>query len=280
MMKIKIIQYFIGNNQKYLKLCKKDEELNRKYCQLCGYDFDFIYFNAEEIKQEGIDFLFYKIKFIYDYLIQKQNYDYYVFLDADAVVSNPNIKIEDLIDDKHQLFLSRGNDRFGQILALRRVYEAIIKKLSTGKQLLTCKIEDICNLGRDINDICEHISLNIAFNEGFFIIKNDELMKDFFEDTLKIANYRKENALRPMKGGLQGRSMAMTLQMKKYNSCYTFMYDQAQGGVANSYELNYDIDKTFILHNFGQALNLDQKINQVQNLKTNKWWKPILEKEN
>ena len=42
----------------------------------------------------------YKMKFIMDHL-NKQDCDYLVWIDADAAISKPTIKIEDLIDDKH-----------------------------------------------------------------------------------------------------------------------------------------------------------------------------------
>ena len=284
-MKIKIIQYFIGDNQKYLKLSKLCEEINKKYCNLHGYDFEYQYLTEEDIKKvykvaqcSRLQIVFYKHIYIYNNL-GNNGYDYIVFLDGDAAVNNPNIKIEDLVDTTHQFFLTRGNDRIGEINTLHILYKSIFKRLNDRQKLLEGKIEDICNFGADVNDLCQHVSLNIPFNEGMFIIKNTKIMKEFFKDCRKIFDYKK-NVVNPLTGGIDGRTISLTLQLKKYNSLYAYLYNQAQGGLANSYETVYNVDKTFILHNYGEALNLDQKIDWVKSLKQNKWWKPILEKEN
>lgn len=53
--------------------------------------------------------------------------------------------------------------------------------------------------------------------------------------------------------------MGIMFMQNRYKDCYTFMFDQAQGGIANAFETKYDVEKTFILHNYGEALNLEQK---------------------
>lgn len=286
-MKIKMVQFFIGNNQKYLELSKVCEQINKKYCQIYGYDYQCQYKTWQDTKKEGFAFDdsngggvigVYKMFFLHKLLEKKQDYDFYVFLDSDAAVSKPTIKIEDLIDDTHQFFVAYGNDRFGAMWTIQTMVNAINQKLQS-INVQTMSIQEFLQFPDNIQNLFYHIGDNICFNEGFLIIKNTETMKDFFNDCLWYAKYRL-NAIRPIAGGIDGRSMSHMLLNKKYNSVYIHMYDQAQGCSASSYEFAYDVDKTFVLHNFGDALTADQKIDWIKLLKQNKWWKPIFEKEN
>ena len=132
-MKIKVIQYLISNDQKYLRLAKLAEKINHNYCKINGYDFKFEYKDNES----NLDFeatTFYKILYINENL---NDCDYLVFIDADAAISNPTIKIENLIDDKHELFLSRGNDRLYQLITLQNLYNSInIFKIPTKEEFI------------------------------------------------------------------------------------------------------------------------------------------------
>lgn len=108
-MKIKMIQYLTGSNPDYNKLANEVEFLNKTYCKFYGYDYEFLRFKEQEL--EWADAVEYKIKYISETL-NKQEHDYVVFVDADAGIANPTIKIEDLIDNEHYLFLSKCNERY------------------------------------------------------------------------------------------------------------------------------------------------------------------------
>lgn len=269
-MKIKIIQYLISNDNEYLQLAKLSEQINCCYCKLYNYDFKFEYKNNDE----NLNFeetTFYKIPYINNNL---NNCDYLVFIDADAAVSNPNIKIEDLIDNKHEMFFSRGNDRLYQIITLQNLYNNLLNFLKDNRKLLLTnyfhEFVDKFNLYHDL----ERLSLgNIFFNEGFIIVKNTEKMNEFFSLCSNFGKY----FLNRIHSGLEadGAVLCFFLQQKKFNNLYTFLPDYAQGGFANSYEGKYDENKTFVLHNYGKALNFNQKYEALENLLNNKWWKEI-----
>ena len=269
-MKIKVIQYLISNDQKYLKLAKLAEKINHNYCKINGYDFKFEYKDNES----NLDFeatTFYKILYINENL---NDCDYLVFIDADAAISNPTIKIENLIDDKHELFLSRGNDRLYQLITLQNLYNNLVKFLSENSGLLLTnyfhEFVDKFNLYHDL----ERASLgNIFFNEGFIIVKSTNQMKEFFSLCSQFGKYFSNR----IHSGLEadGAVICFFLQQKKFNQLYSFLPDYAQGGFANSYEGKYDENKTFILHNYGKALNFEQKCQALENLLLNKWWKGI-----
>ena len=281
-MKIKLASFFIDlGNQKFNKMGKLCEEINKKYCELHNYELNFDYIDKQVLinlygQCTGKEMSYYKITYIKEKL-NKQDCDYLVLLDGDATISNPNIKIEDLIDDKHQLFLSRGTQKVLQINCLVNIAQKLnqIFQREQSEHYVTKNYYDQVimkqyDLYGDFNRLSNEY---IMLNEGFMIIKNTPTMRKFWEECEYLElNYMLD---RDPKGVMvtDGSSIDFMLIQKRYKDLFTFMYDQAQGGLANSYETAYDVEKTFILHNYGQALTTDQKIDWIQSLKTNKWWK-------
>lgn len=288
-MKIKLVSYFVdGGNQKQLILRKKCEELDREYCKLRGYDIQFKYYTPKEMEDfygtcTHKEMVAWRVHFINQQLA-KNDCDYLAVLDADATISNPNIKIEDLIDDTHEFFLSRGNDKVYQINCLVNIankLNQIFERERTEHYLTKNYYDQVIMNQYDMFRDFERLSLGYLFNnEGFIIIKNTPIMKEFWKECEEVElKYFMDS---DPKSGIfpDGRSFMFLLHQKKYKSLYAFMPEIAQGGVANSFETNYNVDKTFALHNYGQALNIDQKIERVQSLKNNKWWKEILKENN
>tara|TARA_R110000744_G_scaffold284621_1_gene396147 strand:+ start:1395 stop:3050 length:1656 start_codon:yes stop_codon:yes gene_type:complete len=83
------------------------EKINSKYCELNNY----FYFcetdsNKISLSLDGKAPTWYKPKLILDVFSQHPNLDYLLFLDADAIVSDFNQKIEDFIDAKYDLILA------------------------------------------------------------------------------------------------------------------------------------------------------------------------------
>ena len=269
-MKIKLISYLISTDQKWKQIFKVASEINTKYCELYNYNYQFKLMDESKWDSVTRDAkLIYKISFMYNHLLMN-DCDYLVFIDADAAISKPTIKIEDLIDDKYELFLSKGNDRVGTLNLLSNLFNKLVPVLSSRDKALTMNFDQ--EFRKQFYEECEFLSLdNIPFNEGFIIIKNTETMKEYFNDCLKMLNYTLNTVNKS--GSPDGRAMNFVLQLKKYNSLYTFMYDQVQSTVVNSYQFAYDIDKTFILHNYGYGFNSDQRIGLLKELKNNKWWK-------
>lgn len=72
---------------------KYSVEINKKYCELHGYD----YLELSAINTDTHAPAWSKIFYAKD-LLEKENYTHIFFLDADAVVINQNKKIEDVID--------------------------------------------------------------------------------------------------------------------------------------------------------------------------------------
>lgn len=284
-MKIKVVSYYVdGGSEKHLQLSKVTEQINRKYCELHGYDIQFVYMTKQEYfdfykeDEKQVTYLDYKIPFISEQL-NKQDCDYLVFLDADAPISKPQIKIEDLVDDTHQFFLCRGNEKVIQINCLINIANKInqIFQREHSEHYLTKNYYDQTIMkDYDMFGDFEWLSWSyLLFNEGFMIIKNTPTMREFWDRAYKYEMdfFIHMDRTIVSHGGQDGRVIKFMLLQKKYNPLYTFMPQFAMGGVANSFETRYDVEKHFVLHNYGQALTDEQKIEWAQSLKNNKWWK-------
>lgn len=273
---MKIIQYFVGDDQKYLHLAKLSEEINKKYAEIHNYKYEMSYLPLSVVSDyygtaEWKDVIAYKIKFIYDKLCQ--NNEDLAYLDADAAVNNPNMQIEMFMDKRHELFLSRGNEKWYQISILKSLFYKLTQLLLNNQMYL--KYYD--NIVRDDKDLfCFGQMLsyeNFMFNEGFMIIRNTPITKKFFAECLKnqfvLRNISRTNATP------DGRSISFTAQYDEYQDLVAFMVQNAQGGFLNAYGTNYNQAITFILHNFGKGYTIDQKIDAIEKLKSNRNWKQL-----
>lgn len=279
-MNIKVVQYiFESDNESYLTLFNLTKQINIKYCNLYNYNYHYDIFNKNMLQQlygkfKWIYACVYKLQYIYNNLI-KNDCDYLVFLDADAAVNKPTIKIEDIIDENHDLFLSKGSEKVQILRSLSSLNKLIYLILENHQYFLDNNIEFNLYNVPDFFQLCEKFSHgSLFFNEGFMIIKNTFLMKQFFQDCVGLIKYYIHRYV--WRGrGYDGLIMSSILFQEKYKNAFVYMFDQAQGGIKNDFETKYDEDNTFILHNYGGATTLDQKIKQFQKLKTNKWWSQI-----
>lgn len=281
-MKIKIVQYFIGNNEKYLELAHEVEILNRKYAEIHEYDYDFDYLDSSVVedcfgKCTPKEMAAYKLQYILDKLGQK-DCDYLVFMEADVVVSKPTIKIENLIDEKHQFFISRNNDVPFQIKHINNILHELQRILSIKNRIYTeywtdiLKIENKNNLYDSLSTLSSYCFFH---NEGFYIIKNVKEMEALFIDAVQFV-YFLEDIIYDSSVVLEGRALCMTLLKEKYNSLFTFLPAYIQGAEKGAYQTKYNSETTFLLHEYGTATTLQQKINEVKNLHNNKWWMQVL----
>lgn len=269
-MRIKVIQYLISNDKDYIKLANLTEKINKKYCEINNYEFKFEYINDDK----NLDFelkALHKINYINDNL---NNCDYLVFIDADAAVVNPNRKIEDLIDNEHELFLSIGNDRVNSISVLQRLTNNLINLFNNNKDMVINELFNNYVHKLNLYSDLERLSLGSIFlNEGLIIVKNTDSMKEFFSLCVKFEEY----FLNRIDRGIQadGAVICFFLQQKKFNPLYTLLGLHAQGSVYGSFENKYDEDKTFILHNFGDIFKPNTKYELINKLLQNKHWKDI-----
>lgn len=97
--KIIVCQFYTDN----VLYGKFSENINRHYCNYNGYTY-ISETNTDKIKTkcEGRSYTWYKPLFIKE-IFSKYNPEYVLFLDADAILVNKSIPIEDFIDDKYEI---------------------------------------------------------------------------------------------------------------------------------------------------------------------------------
>jgi hypothetical protein len=104
--KILVCQYYTNN----LKYGKYSIDINKAYCERHGYDYhvyndhDRLWERANEPNVEAIQW--FKVVFLKEMMEQKPDYDWYLFLDIDAVFCNHKDKIENYIDENYNVIMS------------------------------------------------------------------------------------------------------------------------------------------------------------------------------
>lgn len=103
--KILVVQYYTNN----IAYAKFSEEINKDYCRKNDYDY-YVEKDSDKIKsfsnKEEMCIQWYKVKLMNEAMSEKQNYDWYLFLDMDAVFCNTNERIEKYTDENYELILS------------------------------------------------------------------------------------------------------------------------------------------------------------------------------
>ena len=274
MARFKIIQYNVRIDPKYDQINKQSQQLITRYAAMHQYNFYKEQVGVQKIKQmyggSSVKQIFkYKIFFIKQ-MLDKSNQDYLVFIDNDAFINKPQIKFEDMIDDTHQLFLSRGNGMFDQ----NKLFKDLIKRLNKldKNRLLH---EYISQSIIDQSLFCQFQTLSygsIMFNEGFIIIKNTQNMKQFFKDAVKLMDLYLLHTVGRSCMTEDGRVIAYMVRHQKYNKLYTYLPDYAQNGVLHWERTRFNPETSFLMHNYGDYFTLDKKMHYLKYAKNSHWW--------
>lgn len=272
-MKIKIIQFYCGDDPVYKELVDVVADLNGEYCKRYNYKYCFEHVSREDVDNYINTNIFrwninaYKFKVINDHL-RMDDCDYLVYMDADAVVSNPTIKIEDLIDQDHSIFFSRSDSKYDQQMhmidlgnKLNAVYQQRLLQTNYFDEF-TDKFQFYLSF--------ERLMIGYLFmNEGLIVIKNNQLMKDFFTDADKLVPYFNDIKYNTMT--TDGRIIHFLTLRNKYKDSWTFMYDQAQGSYASRGKSKYNEENTFVLHDY-QIQSFQVRLEHIKQLRNNQWW--------
>ena len=98
-------------------------------------------------------------------------------------------------------------------------------------------------------------------------------MQKFFKLCVENIKYFKSNVDTV---GMDGRVISFFLHQDEFNKCDTYLSNYIQGHLCGAFENKFNIDKTFILHNYGNCFTIDQKIDFFKQIKNNKHWSKIL----
>lgn len=299
-------QSYDGKTEIYKKIADMFIEMTQIYSDIHGYDFKFNFIKDDDLKpiienknkfqclknntDEGEIFentVLYKILMTRDEL-EKNDSEFVVFFDCDAIVSNPNIKLETFIDNKHEMFVSPGNNEHHYRNSLN-VLSKEIQLFFNDKECLEYALYDFKKLnecfkskyqGLDLNQLFKNmVGCFSTFNEGFFIVKNTDKMKDLFNVMCEnfYLSYMRDKFLNVRFSG-DGYIISYFLNSLNFYSLYTYMPSWSQGHIMCPFGAHYDVDKSFLMHNYS-IMSLEDRLKYFEELKNNKWWKPILHRD-
>lgn len=318
MSKFKIVSYFlktdgeiqrgisssnnIDNSDKYLQCTELFNLLTKKYCDIHGYSFEFKYINDNDLapivenkkrypclvslneKQERFEnIVLYKLLLTRDALLANDS-EYVAFLDPDAFISNPNVSLDEFIDNEHEFWMSPGNAEFDRRNLLNDFFN-LANKLFSDNDALVSVIKDWNNgfaefkktYEIDVDGLFKILAAQpLVFNEGFFIVKNTERMKNMFQAICENFWFSYNSFyFNGVRYTSEGFLINMFLRNKNYEDAYAHMSMFSQGHVMGAYDAKYDEDRSFIQHNYS-VMPIEDRLKFAQKLKLNKWWKPIL----
>ena len=254
----------------------KIKEINEKYAKINNYQFIFENFNINDYHYEWEDLIlneFSKLTYYRFNLIEKylNNFDYFVWIDSDACICNPNIKIEDLIDNEHDIFISQDGSLLSTTSWLVQGGFMIQKYLNENKLMyLQNPEEDLSKLKifnePIINKLRWFVTNPNALNCGFVIYKNSPIIHEFIKDIKKYYVIFEE-VLRDQGG------TAVLLRRPKYKNILKLLPLTTQGNPCwRLPDFTYNEDKNFICHFYGLDINENSPINFVKSIENNKWW--------
>src|SRR5436305_122069 len=93
----------IAQGEEYQKCMRLGTQSKRAYCQKHGYDFIF----SKDSSDPSRHIYWSKIFLILQVLENNPSYQWVVWLDADTLIMNQDIPIEDLIDEKFNFLIGR-----------------------------------------------------------------------------------------------------------------------------------------------------------------------------
>lgn len=265
---------------------KAGTALNKVYCEMHGYDYIFKAITDEDMHHDLDDYLMddknaFKMN-IYDYRIKMigqymNDYDYLIYLDTDAIVCNPNIKVEDLIDEKHGMYLFPDSTRFGMTYDIINIANIIVNRCRQTGTVLQNPFKDLQELKLNEASIYEYIC-RFATNpetlaSGIIIVNcHWDKLKEFINDFNRFYPLF-DNSLCD-----QG-CINVLLRRKKYKDALKIMQPCLHGNpflnkmhVPGNEDYEYDENKTFICHFYSNSGKKNECKKYIEEIKNNKWW--------
>lgn len=263
--------------------------VNRQYCKLHGYDHIFKALKDEDTHQHQLDDYMMDNKNkknilalnVYDYRIHMieqymNDYDYLVYFDTDLIVSNPNIKIEDLIDDEHDIFMFTDMGKLNSTIGILMIAQAISMKLQNDKiQYFDDPLKELLiieNYNQSAYDRLCNIVLNPqGLASGFLIINcHSKKLKSFIEDFRRFYPLFEH-------GTFDQGCIATLLRMSKYKEMLKILPTYLHGCPFSNIipEFRFNVDKAFVCHFYGSGKNIEDIWKYIEDIKANKWWSQV-----
>ena len=276
-MKIGIISYDTRIDNEAINNIKK---INEEYAKIHNYKFIYEIFDINSINYDWEDLrsddknhfklkvFCHKAELIEKYL---NDFDYIVYIDSDACFSNPTIKIEDLIDNEHDFFISQDNGLLSttvwQIYSSVAIQNYLQKIKKPYLQDPEKELKELSIFEGPILEKLRWITCNPSgFNTGFFIVKSSDIIKKFFIDFKKYYPIFEENSYD------QG-CISNLLRTIKYKNILKILPLNTQGNPFFEHpDFIYKEDETFICHYYALKSDIERLLNHIKLIKNNKWW--------
>ena len=268
MSKFHLIQYSTNNllDEEYLKISK---QLCKKYSELHDYDYKFITIDStENIKMAWSK----KLDIIYKELKSLPENEYLVYIDTDIFINLYNKKLEEYIEeDKYQIYIGVDSTNTGNKLVLHLISKIFDKQYNESMSLYSYLTNTKCTFEHcsTYDELFQLIVNPYGFNSGFIIIKNTKLMLELIQDSnnfCKIDWHGKTDKL----GNCDQHALSYFLLSEKYFNIFKVLpyYTHSNIVFRPGTKFEYDPNKTFLLHLYGQSKELR---NKFANVILNKW---------
>ena len=294
---------FVLNKGDYSKIVDYYNVLVKKYCELNNYKFEFKEITDEDLKDielklsddwqllddsqiklKTTEIVLYKIKYVKEVLDRNED-EYVVFFDVDAIPSNPNIKLESFIDNEHEIFVSPGNKYMDFLSAIYQLKPFLMDLFENKNNMLDYFCQDpqllwsVIKKNNNINIIArmdQFSKIFAGFNEGFFIVKNTDKMKKLF--SLMCENYQ-IGIHRTFDSSADGHLFWYFLTSEYFYSSLKYMKFNCMGHHLGFGPYKYDEEKTFLLHD-SDIISMADRTKAFEIMIHNKWWNKIFPENN
>ncbi|MBP5531796.1 MAG: hypothetical protein J6Y54_07200 [Lentisphaeria bacterium] len=260
----------------YEKIYSLTSKINKKYCDLNGYDYQFDILD-KSVLTDFVDTSIFRFSsgwhwsciYKYQYLLEmleKSSEDYVVYVEYDACFCNDFLRLENYVDDNHDIFCSRCNWSYD--------IDFWIKNLNTLINELNSKRNDLFNYDRCTDaflskDIASRLTFthNVFFcNEGFFILKNSELAKKFLKAIVKYAPLFYDNTDLMC---TESQTLQCIMSKDVFYPHVKILPPKTQGHIYG-WSNQYNEDECLICHN--SSIDKDTLYQFLQTIAGNKYW--------
>lgn len=284
MSKFKVCTYHIKFNNPepiYENIFNLSSKINKKYCELNGYEYtnslfdesvlkDFLTDDFLKIDKKWTKACVYKYQYILDVLNTSEN-DYIVYVEYDACFCNTMKKLEEYIDSEYSIFYSRCNWSW-DIMHYVTCYNNMGKFLEQNKNKLfnfyTCS--DVL-VSKEIKGILQILSHPTFLNEGFYIFKNNEISRKFLKSIIKYSELFYDD---DYEHGYcaEGSVIGKLTSLPCFYNHLKCLPPKTQGHIYGGSNA-YNEDECLICHN--SSIDKNILYQQLEEISKNKYWKTI-----
>lgn len=260
----------------YEKIHTLTSAINKKYCELNGYHYQFDILNKSVLDNFIDDEIFhlasdwhlsciYKYKCLLDKL-EKSADDYIVYVEYDACFCNDFLRLENYIDGEHDIFYSRCNWSFDVNYWIDNLNKLISEINRRQHDIFNYDKYSATLLSEDIQSRLVFFRNIFLGNEGFYIFKNSEISKKFLKAVIKYAPLFYDHTKFMC---TETQVVQCVMSKDVFTPHIKVLPPQTQGHIWGNSN-RYDEDECLICHN--SSIAKDTLYRFLQTIANNKYW--------